>query len=584
MLNIFSLRKATNLFLILGCLLFFLSLASASPPNLIAQKQGTTVQVIGNLTQNITIFNGTSYNVSYETWLTNYTLYSPYWYNHTADVNTLWGKWFYNMSDGSYNITYQNFAYNQTYSGSTYNSTYNQWSYNQSDGSYNSTYNNLLNYQCPSGQAVNGTYSNGTFTCVAMSAGGSSGGWTNDSTTANTLLNVNINGTLTIHANETWSSTAKVINITDKNGANIFSCDKSGFCGFGVGTDRGGINNWDGLLVNRGIKLNAVGAQTSVNNWTFTAGTPGNYDGWLKISLNETSENTFAVYIQPYGGGTVGAYAFSSFNYEASTYGRGDSQIMTWTNPYGASTGNGLLSLGEDYPTQKSSAELIFNGAGFVQMRDNNPGRVYWIMNSSRQGILTTNPSATLDVNGSTNVQGNVSILSANLGYPLSVGNSSTGISGYFVGSVSADRLITRSNVYDKNRGLALGQIKDSSAYVDSNGDINHSAFGYSAVVYQKQVIDKITPYSLTKEVCNETIKRNGNPANVSYVYNCVNITTTEQNVTYKNVNEEGIDLVAEVALLKQAIFELKTQNIALKQCAAEKDYTSYQTCVARVN
>ena len=32
--------------------------------------------------------------------------YVKWWYNHTAAVNTLWGKWFYNMSDGSYNDSY----------------------------------------------------------------------------------------------------------------------------------------------------------------------------------------------------------------------------------------------------------------------------------------------------------------------------------------------------------------------------------------------------------------------------------------------------------------------------------------------
>jgi len=35
---------------------------------------------------------------------------------------------------GTYNATYDKWAYNQTYSGSTYNATYNKWAYNQSDG------------------------------------------------------------------------------------------------------------------------------------------------------------------------------------------------------------------------------------------------------------------------------------------------------------------------------------------------------------------------------------------------------------------------------------------------------------------
>lgn len=72
-------------------------------------------------------------------------------------------KWAYNQSDGSYNATYDTYAYNMSTSynetyhqinvsynkwwynyslaiGSTYNATYNTWAYNMSDGSYNSTY------------------------------------------------------------------------------------------------------------------------------------------------------------------------------------------------------------------------------------------------------------------------------------------------------------------------------------------------------------------------------------------------------------------------------------------------------------
>ncbi|MBU0962457.1 MAG: hypothetical protein KKD48_00980 [Nanoarchaeota archaeon] len=75
--------------------------------------------------------------------------------------------WLYNMSDGSYNITYAIYAYNQTdyiltitnanftalnasvtkwlynMSDGSYNATYNKYAYNMSDGSYNATYHGL---------------------------------------------------------------------------------------------------------------------------------------------------------------------------------------------------------------------------------------------------------------------------------------------------------------------------------------------------------------------------------------------------------------------------------------------------------
>ncbi|HRZ86045.1 MAG TPA: hypothetical protein P5277_04695 [Candidatus Paceibacterota bacterium] len=69
--------------------------------------------------------SGGGYNITYDSWLGNYTEYNKYWYNmtgsasvydynHTSAVEGLYGMYFYNMSDGSYNATYDKWAYNQT--------------------------------------------------------------------------------------------------------------------------------------------------------------------------------------------------------------------------------------------------------------------------------------------------------------------------------------------------------------------------------------------------------------------------------------------------------------------------------------
>ena len=58
----------------------------------------------------------TIYNVSYDTWLPNYTLNSKYWYNFTLITPA-------SVYNSSYNACVP-YAYNQTYSGSTFNSTY----------------------------------------------------------------------------------------------------------------------------------------------------------------------------------------------------------------------------------------------------------------------------------------------------------------------------------------------------------------------------------------------------------------------------------------------------------------------------
>ena len=92
-------------------------------------------------------------------------------YNHTALIESVYGKWFYNMSDGtgvgtSYNATYALWAYNQS---QYIIDTYGQWFYNMSDGSgtgtsFNITYDTWLpNYTASRIYWYNMTYSGSTF-------------------------------------------------------------------------------------------------------------------------------------------------------------------------------------------------------------------------------------------------------------------------------------------------------------------------------------------------------------------------------------------------------------------------------------
>jgi len=100
--------------------------------------------------------------------------------------------WLYNQSDGSYNVTYNQFAYNQTTSAvndinlrfwnrtQTWNVTqlYNKTEIDVFNASwtstFNSTYSNIINQQCSAGLVVNGTLVNGTFTCITPSVGAES--------------------------------------------------------------------------------------------------------------------------------------------------------------------------------------------------------------------------------------------------------------------------------------------------------------------------------------------------------------------------------------------------------------------------
>ena len=86
-------------------------------------------------------FNST-YNASYasglSSWEANFTAYNGFWYNHTLAVESLYGKWFYNMTTGANAYTDAVVNANNASWLSTYNISYNGLINN---ASYLSTYN-----------------------------------------------------------------------------------------------------------------------------------------------------------------------------------------------------------------------------------------------------------------------------------------------------------------------------------------------------------------------------------------------------------------------------------------------------------
>ena len=141
--------------------------------------------------------------------------------------------------------------------------------------------------------------------------------------------------------------------------------------------------------------------------------------------------------------------------------------------------------------------------------------------------------------------------------YPLDVGASVSGISIYSLANVSASGYITRTDVFDKSEGSALNMIKDASEYKNLDGSVNHNAFGVSAVSYDKQVVDKIIPTPKEVDNCSNVFD-----IKLNEIKNiCEKVTIIENVTTYKTIQEEGVSLDKEVALLKQSIYELKVQN-----------------------
>jgi hypothetical protein len=134
--------------------------------------------------------------------------------------------------------------------------------------------------------------------------------------------------------------------------------------------------------------------------------------------------------------------------------------------------------------------------------------------------------------------------------YPLEI-NDSNDISLYAQKNISATGFITRTSVYDKSRGSALDLIKDADQ-LKTNGEINHSKFyGYTSW----ETPDYSKPLTETDKETDEII------------------TTYPHNITV-----EGVSLNKEIDVLRQALYELKTQNVLLKTELCSKDM-SYSWC-----
>ena len=193
-------------------------------------------------------------------------------------------------------------------------------------------------------------------------------------------------------------------------------------------------------------------------------------------------------------------------------------------------------------------------------------------------GIHDNNPSYTLSVNGTfmvsngTNGLGLTQAQNSFVGintttplYPFDVEASLSGISIYSLANISAAGYITRTSVYDKTKGSALDYIKDANSYLDKNGNINHSSF-YGAVKYKKTDISR--PEITLKTILTDNVEFD---------------TATQQNITTKliysynetsypyTITEEGVDLGAEIDVLRQAVYEL---NLKLNETCTLKKFS----------
>jgi len=242
----------------------------------------------------------------------------------------------------------------------------------------------------------------------------------------------------------------------------------------------------------------------------------------------------------------------------------------------------------------------ILDSSPRVRLEDDGSGTPYSVLEgdsgnlvfSADKGSGVSNTYVSFETDNSEKMRilssGNVGIGTPTPAYPLVVDSNVSGISIYSDGNISASGYITRTQVYDKSKGKALNKIKDANEYFNIDGSINHGAFGDSMVSYDKRVVDKVIVEQIDVNVCGEITqtcsiikgncsKKDVNSVNCSEDYEqCVDdpmickMEKQDQNVTiYKIIEEEGVSLDKEIALLKQALYEIKVET-----CEKNKSYS----------
>jgi hypothetical protein len=226
---------------------------------------------------------------------------------------------------------------------------------------------------------------------------------------------------------------------------------------------------------------------------------------------------------------------------------------------------NNYLGLGK---TPSFPIDVLGNGQPIARFTGTgNVGFLAWVYTTNWVSLIpnTNNKFTITDSNwneqlsittGGVKAATKLGVATDNPSYPIDAQSSISGISIHSLANVSAAGYITRTTIYNKSAGSALDYIKDASqmAYIDAKAatQINHSAFYGGAIQYT--TIDYGKPVNATTE--NATLcLPNKPPCNI---------------ITYPfNKTEEGISLDAQIAMLQQALYELKTEV-----CAKDGSYT----------
>lgn len=171
---------------------------------------------------------------------------------------------------------------------------------------------------------------------------------------------------------------------------------------------------------------------------------------------------------------------------------------------------------------------------------------------------VVENTGGFIAVGGTNQVDYLYSVQDTNMGVYWSVDKDGNEVT---VGNITADNFIDTSHVWDTTKdGKALDKIKADTFKLNSDGEINHSrSFEFSFATYKKREIIGYRNVSIIDKQKTTATK---------------NVTKEVTIPIYVEVEKEGYNMGKELALYKEAIYELKQDNIALR----------YELCNAKPN
>lgn len=177
---------------------------------------------------------------------------------------------------------------------------------------------------------------------------------------------------------------------------------------------------------------------------------------------------------------------------------------------------------------------------------------------------------------------GNLGIGTTTPSYKLQVGNGSATnyslISAYFEGNITSAGYITRTSNYDLSKGSALNFIQNAD-YYNTLGKVDDTKFfGYTTWVTKETDFSKPTTETYIEQECTiEVIESIEEGVENTEQEICIDV--EKERIVYNSridIENKGVSLDAEINLLRQSVYELKTENTAMKSSLCKLGETQW--------